>query len=106
MIATFKELQQKWGDIERDKLSFDEELTYVNDWYDLGKNLPTKPFDPNFTDYNKYKGQNFTIEGTVSHATDGVVLENLPMWKIKMPDGEILWADCSEIFDWEKIENE
>jgi hypothetical protein len=58
MVTTYKELLEKWGDIDRSEMSFEEELSYVEDWYELGKSLPTKPFEPNFTDYAKYKGQN------------------------------------------------
>lgn len=105
MITTYKELLEKWGDdIDRSEMSFEEELAYVDDWYELGKNLPTKPFEPNFTDYAKYKGQSFEIVGTVSYVNDDVDLETLPLWKIKIPDGTLIWADCNEIFDWDKIE--
>lgn len=104
MITTYKELLEKWGDIDRSELSFEEELVYVEDWYELGKNLPTKQFEPNFTDYAKYNGQSFAIVEPVSYVNDDIELEALPLWKIKMPDGEIIWADCNEIFDWDKIE--
>lgn len=105
MVNSYKELLEKWGEeLDRNELSFEDELDYINDWYHLGENFPTKPFEPNFSDYNKYKGQEFIIQGTVSYVLDDVDLEALPMWKIKMPDGEIIWADCSEIFDWDKIE--
>lgn len=53
MVTTYKELLEKWGDIDRSEMSFEEELAYVEDWYELGKNLPTKPLEPNFTDYAK-----------------------------------------------------
>lgn len=106
MVNTYKELLEKWGDIDRSEMSFEEELDYVADWYNLAENLPTKPFDPNFTDYKEYKGQPFTILGNVSYVLDGdnIDLESLPLWKIEMPDGNVLWADCNEIFDWDKIE--
>lgn len=106
-MTTYKELLEKWGyDIDRSEMSFEEELAYVDDWYELGKNLPTKSFEPNFTDYAKYKGQSFEIVDTVSYVNDDVDLEALPLWKIKMPDGNLIWADCNEIFDWDKIEQE
>lgn len=104
MVSTYKELLEKWGDIDRSEMSFKMELAYVEDWYELGKNLPTKPLEPNFTDYAKYKGQPFKIVGTVSYANDDADLETLPLWKIEMPDGALIWADCNEIFDWDKIE--
>lgn len=100
-MNTYKELMAKWDKFpERDLMSIKEELEYIHDWYNLGKNLPTKPFEPTFTDYVKYKGQSFTIIDEVK--TFEVELEQLPMWKIKMEDGTILWALCDEIF---KIEN-
>lgn len=104
MVTTYKELLEKWGDIDRSELSFEEELEYVEDWYELGKNLPTKPLEPNFTDYAKYKGQSFKILGTVSYVNDDADLETLPLWKVEMSDGALIWADCNEIFDWDKIE--
>lgn len=104
-MNTYKELLDKWGgDLDRSDLSFEDELEYVNDWYELGKSLPTKPLEPNFTDYAKYKGQSFDIIDTVSYVNDNAELEILPLWKIQMPDGTLIWADCNEIFDWDKIE--
>ena len=83
MVSTYKELLDKWGrDLDRSDLSFEDELTYVDDWYELSKSLPTKPFEPNFTDYAKYKGQSFEIVDTVSYVNDDVDLEN----KIEMTD--------------------
>jgi hypothetical protein len=105
-MNTYKELLDKWGgDLDRSDLSFEDELEYINDWYELGKSLPTKPLEPNFTDYAKYKGQSFEIVDTVSYVNDDADLETLPLWKIKMPDGTLIWADCNEIFDWNKIED-
>lgn len=104
-MNTYKELLDKWGgDLDRSDLSFEDELEYVNDWYELGKSLPTKPLEPNFTDYAKYKGQSFEIVDTVSYVNDDADLETLPLWKIQMPDGTLIWADCNEIFNWDKIE--
>lgn len=104
-MNTYKELLDKWGgDLDRSDLSFEDELEYVNDWYELGKSLPTKPLEPNFTDYAKYKGQSFEIVDTVSYVNDNADLETLPLWKIQVPDGTLIWADCNEIFDWDKIE--
>lgn len=97
-MKTYKELTAKWLNYpERDLMSPQEEKEYVNDWYEIGRHLPTKPFEPNFTDYKKYKGQTFTIVDIVD--TSETELENLPFWKIKMSDGNIIWATCDEIFD-------
>jgi hypothetical protein len=75
-MTTYKELLDKWGgDLDRSDLSFEDELAYVDDWYELGKNLPIKPLEPNFTDYAKYKGQSFKILGTVSYVNDD------PIWR-------------------------
>lgn len=101
-MKTFQELKNKWNGIDRESMSRAKEKLYVNDWYNLGKYLPTKPFEPNFTDYNKYKGQTFTIIDIVD--TSETELENLPLWKIRMPDDNVIWADCDEIFDFDDLE--
>ena len=106
MVSTYKELIEKWGGISRNEMSFEDELEYIEDWYELGKNLPTKPLEPNFTEYAKYKGQQFKIVGTVSYVNDNADLETLPLWKVEMPDKTLIWTDCNEIFDWDSIISE
>lgn len=97
-MKTLQELNDKWNGIDRETMSRATERLYVNDWYNLGKHLPTKPFEPNFTDYKKYKGQTFTIVDIVD--TSETELEYLPLWKIRMPDDNVIWATCNEIFDF------
>lgn len=97
---TYKDLLNTWGeDLDREDLSFEDELDYVNDWYELAQSLTTIPFNPNYSEYEKYRGQDFKIVGIVSYVNDDIELEQLPMWKIQMPNGDILWANCDEIFD-------
>ena len=98
---TYQDLINKWGEYaDRSKMPLEEELQYIQDWYEVSKDLPTKPFEPNYSEYAKYKGQNFTvIDPPVSYVLDDVDIESLPMWKIQLECGEIIWADCDEIFE-------
>lgn len=98
---TYQDLLNKWGaDFWRDNCSFEEEVEYVNDWYEVAKTLKRKPFETKYSEYSKYNEQTFEIVGTVTYTNDNVDIESLPLWKIKMPDGQIIWADCDEIFDF------
>lgn len=101
-MKTFQELKNKWDGIDRGTMSRAQEKLFVNDWYNLGKHLPTKPFEPNFSDYEKYKGQTFTIVDIVD--TSETELDCLPLWKIRMLDDNVIWADCDEIFDFNDLE--
>lgn len=97
---TYQDLINTWGEnLDRAELSFEDEYMYVSDWYRLGETLPTKPFSPNFSDYMKYQGQQFEVIEPVYYSLEDVDLEALPLWKIKLECGEVIWADCDEIFD-------
>lgn len=104
-MKTYKELLAKWGDgVERETFTREQEKEYVEDWYKIGRNIPTKPFENLFSDYAKYDGQTFEIVGEVNEGEDGVTLEQLPMWKLKMDDGQVVWGLCDEIFNFEADE--
>jgi hypothetical protein len=97
---TYQDLINTWGEnLNREELSFEDEYMYVSDWYRLGETLPTKPFNTNFSDWEKYKGQQFEIIRPVYYTIEDVDLESLPLWEIKLDCGDIIWADCDEIFE-------
>lgn len=99
-MKTYQDLLNKWGDdINRECMSYEKELEYVNDWYKIGKHLPIKEYESNFSDYQKYKNQSFIIIGEVT--TKESELCALPLWKIKFNDDNIIWADCDEIFNFD-----
>lgn len=99
-MDTYKELIEKWGDdLNRDSLTYSQEFEYVQDWYKIGFKLKQKPYEATYSEYKKYNGQSFTIIDVVT--TEESDLCALPLWKIVVEDGSILWAECDEIFDFE-----
>lgn len=99
-MDTYKELIEKWGDdLNRDSFTYRQEFEYVQDWYKIGFKLKQKPYETTFSEYKKYNGQSFTIIDVVT--TEESDLCALPLWKIVVEDGSILWAACDEIFDFE-----
>lgn len=99
-MDTYKELIEKWGDdLNRDSFTYRQEFEYVQDWYKIGFKLKQKPYETTFSEYKKYNGQSFTIIDVVT--TEESDLCALPLWKIVVEDGSILWAECDEIFDFE-----
>ena len=99
-MDTYKELLEKWGDdLNRGSLTYSQEFEYVQDWYKIGFKLKQKPYEATYSEYKKYNGQSFTIIDVVT--TEESDLCALPLWKIVVEDGSILWAECDEIFDFE-----
>ncbi|MBQ8482815.1 MAG: hypothetical protein IJ504_00760 [Bacteroidales bacterium] len=96
----YKELINKWGDCpDRQKMTARQEREYVDDWYQTGTSLPTKPYSPLSSEDKDYEGQEFEVVGILTE--EEADLECLPIWKIRMKDERILEAVCDEIFQFD-----
>ena len=98
--GSMKELYDAYGgdDMDRGKMSFEEEITYLRDYYATRAGVGfSKTFHSPFEDEGKYNGMAFTVVKALTYAEDDVDTECLPMWRIRMEDGTELDAYPEEI---------
>lgn len=83
---------------ERSDMSFDEEVSFVEDCFDSYEHWGfAQTFKTPYEDKAKYNGMKFTVDKRLSYTEDDVDLEVLPMWKIKMENGDVIDAYPEEI---------
>ena len=96
IYETFKKLNKEYP--ERSDMSFDEELSYVEDCFDTYEHIGfTETFNTTFDDKAEYNGMKFTVDGRLSYANGEADIECLPMWHITMENGDKIDAYPEEI---------
>ena len=105
MQKEFKELYQKYGldnpNKTREDLCEDDERNYVNDCFDIYEQIGfASTYGTPYAGEEKYDGMKFTVLGRVKDIKDddkGADLECLPMWNIRLENGETMAAYPEEI---------
>lgn len=92
----WEDIQTKYPNIDRDNMSEQEELSFVEDCFSCYENEGfSKKFWSPFSDYANRIGQNFNVVGRCTTALHHI--SKLPMWDIKFEDGTIISAYPEEI---------
>ncbi len=103
VYANFKMLNDEYANKDRSDMSFDEQVSYVEDCYDTYEALG---FNDTFTTQTEEMwdriGERFTVIGRLSYVKGEADLEVLPMWHIKFEDGTLIDAFPEEICKAEK----
>lgn len=106
MEKEFVELHRRYGfdnpNKTRDDLSEAEERNWVNDCFDVYEHIGfANTFGIPYAREKKYKGMRFSVLGRVKEITEdkenGADLECLPMWNIRLENGDIIAAYPEEI---------
>ena len=105
MYTNFNDLYKSYGfnslNKTRDDLSKDEERSFVNDCYETYEHIGfADTFGTPYTGEKKYFGMKFVVLGRVKELTldkDGADLECLPMWNIRLENGDTIAAYPEEI---------
>ena len=93
---SIKELNKNYP--ERDKQTFEEEISYVEDCFDTYESIGfADAFETSYADNAKYDGESFAVVRRVSYVKDDVDLEVLPMWRIRFAGGTEIDAYPEEI---------
>ena len=99
---TLEEIRAKYNDMFRDEMDTDTQINYVNDLFDMYEAEGfSKVFWSNGGDMPEYIGKTFEVLGRtpMSGGTEknGADISDLPMWRIKFDDGNIISAYPDEI---------
>lgn len=100
---THQEFTQKWGDVDRNNTSFEEELELVEDAFNMYEaagfldtlNSPYEELGKN--------GMPFKVLRRGSYIQDDIDLETLPIWLVEFENGEQAFCYPEEIC---KLEHE
>lgn len=95
---TPQEFAQKWGEVDRNQTSFEEELELVEDAFNMYEETGfSDTFHTPYEEMAKYNGKPFKVVGRVSYVNDDVDLECLPQWKIVFDEDDYIEAFPEEI---------
>jgi len=108
MFNNFNDLHKAYGlygfaaaPKTRDELSEEEERAFVKDCYETYEHIGfAETFGTPYTGEEKYVGMKFTVLGRVPELTEsahGADLECLPMWNIRLENGDMIAAYPEEI---------
>lgn len=88
IYKNFYELNKAYNK-ERSKMSFEEELSYIEDCFDTHEALGFRDtFESSYAEGDYYNGMKFTVDGRCQYV-DGDIedLSSLPRWHITLEDG-------------------
>lgn len=89
---TLKEFEIKWGHIDRNYTTFEEELELVEDAFNMYEEAGfLDTFQSPYEDLGK-NGMKFKVIRRTSYIQDNVDLEQLPLWEVEFENGE--FATC------------
>lgn len=105
MYTNFEELHKAYefdkGNRTKDDLNYEEEKAFVNDCFETYEHIGfAETFKTPYAATKDFIGQKFIVLGRVKELTedkDGVDIECLPMWNIRLEDGTEMPAYPEEI---------
>lgn len=99
---TLKEFEIKWGHVDRNYTTFEEELELVEDAFEMYEQTGfLETFDSPYDDKSK-NGLPFKIIRRASYVQDDIDLEYLPQWVIEFENKEQMFCYPEEICKIEK----
>jgi hypothetical protein len=104
---TLKEFENKYKGFDVMNASFEEELFYRQDAFDMYETEGfTETFNTPYEDCSEYNGQKYEIVRRASYVNGDCDMENLPQWIIKFEDGKEINAYPEDISKVEKTGRE
>lgn len=105
MYTNFNDLHKAYGlqhgERTRDSLNYEEEKSFVKDCFDTYEYIGfADTFGTPYTGEKRYIGMTFSVLGRVDcidENKNGANLECLPMWKIRLENGDLMNACPDEI---------
>lgn len=99
---TLKEFEIKWGHVDRNYTTFEEELELVEDAFEMYEQTGfLETFESPYDDKSK-NGLPFKIIRRASYVQDDIDLEYLPQWVIEFENKEQMFCFPEEICKIEK----
>ena len=99
---TFKEFSNKWLNVNRNLISFEDELELVEDAFEMYEQTGfLDTFESPYDDKSK-NGLPFKIIRRASYVQDDIDLECLPQWVIEFENKEQMFCYPEEICKIEK----
>lgn len=95
---TFAEFEQKYKDFDVMTASFEDELSYRQDAFNMYETEGfTDTFETPYEECSEYNGQKYEIVRRANHEIGDCDMEGLPQWIIKFEDGKEVNAYPEEI---------
>lgn len=86
---TFAEFEQKYKDFDVMTASFEDELSYRQDAFDMYETEGfTDTFETPYEECSEYNGQKYELVRRASYVNGDCDMECLPQWIIKFADGK------------------
>ena len=99
---TLKEFEIKWGHVDRNYTTFEEELELVEDAFEMYEQTGfLDTFESPYDDKSK-NGLPFKVIRRASYVQDDIDLEYLPQWVIEFENKEQMFCYPEEICKIEK----
>lgn len=99
---TLKEFEIKWGHVDRNYTTFEEELELVEDAFEMYEETGfLDTFESPYDDKSK-NGLPFKVIRRASYVQDDIVLECLPQWVVEFENREQMFCFPEEICKIEK----
>jgi hypothetical protein len=95
---TFAEFEQKYKDFDVMTASFEDELSYRQDAFEMYETEGfTDTFQTPYEECSEYNGQKYEIVRRANYEIGDCDMESLPQWIIKFEDGKEVNAYPEEI---------
>lgn len=99
---TLKEFEIKWGHVDRNYTTFEDELEFVEDAFEMYEQTGfLDTFESPYDDKSK-NGLPFKVIRRASYVQDDIDLECLPQWVIEFENKEQMFCYPEEICKIEK----